>query len=75
MDRDNATKPMEIISKSFRILRSPALLTPLSGVKAVSMIILHASGFPLQSDSNFIPLKKNATSKIFPQNVHGETTL
>ena len=58
MDRDNATKPMEIISKSFRILRSPALLTPLSGVRAVSMIILHASGFPLQSDSNLIPLKK-----------------
>ena len=58
MDRDNATKPMEIISKLFRILRSPALLTPLSGVRAVSMIILHASGFPLQSDSNLIPLKK-----------------
>lgn len=50
-------------------------LTPLSGVRAVSMIILHASGFPLQSDSNFIPLKKIATSKIFPQNVNGETTL
>lgn len=75
MDRDNATKPMEIISKSFRILRSPALLTPLSGVRAVSMIILHAIVFPLQYDSNFIPLKKIATSKILPQNVNGETTL